>query len=95
MKLVDSVTGEEVAVAVDGKVQTYSFNMDGSQTRNFEWIVQAEEVTLAAQQKKEKVVKSKALKMSVKAKSRQIQKTKVESFDLSKPPMIEENRYGK
>jgi hypothetical protein len=81
--------------AVNGKVQTYTFNMNGSQKREFEWVVQTDEVTIAVQKSKMSTMKATALKMDAKVQSKQIQQNKAESFDLSKPPMIEENRYGK
>lgn len=46
MKLVDVSTGNEIAAEVDGKVQTYSFNMDGQKERTFEWVVQIDEVVI-------------------------------------------------
>jgi len=92
MKLVDSVTGEEIAAAVDGKVQTYTFNMNGSQTRTFEWVVQSSEVALSTQQSTMSTLQAKTLKMDAKVQSKQIQKAKAESFDLSRPPMIEDMR---
>jgi hypothetical protein len=88
MKLVDSATGEEMPAVVDGKVQTYTFNMEGSQTRTFEWVVQTDEVTLPAQQSKLSTLQAKVLKKEAKVQSKQIQEVKAESFDLSKPPMF-------
>lgn len=82
MKFIDTVNGQEVAAVVDGKVQTYSFNMDGQTERTFEWIVQDEEVDLPIQTAKRTTLQA---KKNVEA----VQK-KASLFDLSKPPMIDQ-----
>ena len=95
MKMVDSVTGKEIPAVVNGKIQTYTFNMNGSQTRTFEWVVQTEEVNLPAQESKMSTLQAKALKMDAKVQSKQIEAAKAKSFDLTKPPVIKESEYGK
>ena len=82
MKLVDSDTNEEISAVVDGKMQTFAFNMNGSQSKTFEWILQVDEVSIARQQNSVAVVKSNRINSS--------HYKSVETFDLSKPPMIEE-----
>lgn len=79
MKLIDSDTNEEIAATVDGKIQTFTFNMNGLQSRTFEWVLEVDEVKIEEKQQ------SKVSTFRVK-KSSQI---KIEDFDLSKPPMIE------
>jgi len=84
MKLIDSNTSKEIAAIRDGKMQTFAFNMNGSQSRTFEWVLQLDEVEISKQQKSVTVHN---------VKSNQISSSRyksVETFDLSKPPMIEE-----
>ncbi len=95
MKLLDVSNGNEIAAIVDGKVQTYSFNMNGENERTFQWIVQIEEVTLPVQQSKMSTLQAKALQIDAKTRSVQAKVKKIEIFDLSKPPMIKENSFGK
>jgi len=89
MKLIDTKTGKEMPVMVDGKVQTYSFNMNGEQTRTFEWIVQTKEVTLPTKDSKLNTSRAAILRKNAKIHSKDIDKS--DSFDLSKPPMIKED----
>ena len=95
MKLVDTVTGDEIPAAINGKVQTYAFNMNGEQTRTFEWVVQTDEVVLPVKRSKMRSLHAKALKKDAKVQYRKIQETKAERFDLTKPPMIKEDSVGR
>jgi len=85
MKLVDTVNGKEIALMVDGKIETYTFNMNGQNERTFKWVVQNEEVIISAQTNKTSIMGSKVLKSGVRKQS--ISK-KYDTFDLSKPPLI-------
>jgi hypothetical protein len=89
MKLVDSSNGNEIAAAVNGKVQTYSFNMDGQTERTFEWVVETEEVNISVPSSRVSALQRKIVKPKV-----SMQK-KSESFDLTQPPMIKEDMRGK
>ncbi len=82
MKLIDSSNGKEIPAAVDGKVQSYRFNMDGQTERTFEWVVQVDEVDIDVSNKE---MKFKKVRMVGAKESREV------SFDLSKPPLFEEN----
>jgi len=86
MKLVDTVTGEEIPAAVNGEVQTYTFNMNGATSRRFEWVVQENEVVISAKQSRVHT-----LKRDAKVLYKEADGLKKESFDLSKPPMIKED----
>lgn len=88
MKFIDTVNGQEIAVVVDGKIQTYSFNMDGQTERTFEWIVQNEEISLPVQTSKFSTPQAKVSKIDVQT----VQKN-TRSFDLSKPPMIDQELH--
>lgn len=46
MILVDMSTGDEVAMIVDGKAQTYTFNMGGEKERTFRWKMSTEKVSV-------------------------------------------------
>jgi hypothetical protein len=89
MKLVDSSNGNEVAAVVDGKVQIYSFNMDGQKERTFEWVVETEEVNISTPSSKVLTPQKKVLR------SKTLRQKKSESFDLTQPPMIKEDMHGK
>lgn len=41
MKLLDTINGEEVPAVMDGEFLSYTFEMNGTQSRIFEWIVPA------------------------------------------------------
>jgi hypothetical protein len=89
MKLVDSSNGNEIAAAVNGKVQTYSFNMDGQTERTFEWVLETEEVNISVPSSRVSALQRKIVKPKV-----SMQK-KSELFDLTQPPMIREDMRGK
>lgn len=95
MKLLDVSSGNEIAALVDGKVQIYSFNMNGKNERIFQWIVQTDEVALPVQQSKLSTLQAKGLQIDAKTNSVQTELKKAETFDLSKPPMIQEDIHGK
>ncbi len=95
MKLVDKSNGTEIAAVVDNKVQAYSFNMEGKTERTFEWIVETEEVSIPAQTSKLSTLRAKAIQKDATINKMSIMSKKAESFDLSKPPLIKEDRIGK
>ena len=95
MKLVDSSNGKEIAAAVNGQVQTYSFNMDGQTERTFEWVVQTDEVSIPARTSKLSTLRAKIIQKDVIINKAEIMKKKAEMFDLNKPPMIKEDMFGK
>ena len=94
MKLIDVSNGTEIAAAVDGKVQTYSFNMDGQSEKTFEWVVQADEVTIPVQISKLSTLQAKAIQKDAIVNKVSSMSKKAESFDLTKPPMIKEDVLG-
>jgi len=95
MKLVDVSSGKEIAAAVDGKVQTYVFNMDGQNERTFEWIVQTDVVDISVDNSKFSTLQAIVLKKDAAVQAKSITEKKAETFDLSKPPMIKEEMHGK
>ena len=95
MKLIDSSNGAEIAAVVNGKTQTYSFNMDGQTERTFEWVVQTDEVSIPAQTSKLSILGAKVIQKDVAINKAKIMKKKAEMFDLNKPPMIKEDTLGK
>ena len=95
MKLIDSSNGEEIAAVVNGKAQTYNFNMDGQTERTFEWVVQTDEVSLPAQTSKLSILGAKVIEKDGAINKVKIMKKKAEMFDLNKPPMIREDTLGK
>jgi len=80
MKLIDKVSSKEMAVVKDGKTQIYKFNMSGNLSREFELVLQVDEVSVASKKSKVKVMKS-ARKSFIK---------KDDTFDLFHPPIIED-----
>lgn len=95
MKLIDVDTGNEIAATVNGKVQIYSFNMDGQSERTFEWVVQIDEVDIPAQVNKLSTLQIKAIQKDTTASKISTISQKAETFDLSKPPMIKDEGFGK
>lgn len=95
MKLIDVSTGNEISAAVDGKVQTYSFNMEGQTERTFEWVVETDEVTIPVEVSKLSTLQEKAIQNDAKVDIESSMGKKTESFDLTKPPMIKEDSFGK
>lgn len=91
MKLIDSSNGVEIAAVVNGKVQTYSFNMAGQTERTFEWVVQIDEVSIPVQTSKLSTLEAKVIQKDVAINKAKIMKKKAEMFDLNKPPMIKED----
>lgn len=91
MKLVDVTTGQEIPAVVEGKVQTYVFNMDGETERTFQWIVETEPVNLDVQTSKTVTMQAESIKKDMKTMSVTSKVQKAETFDLSKPPMIKED----
>jgi len=88
MKLVDTVSGKEIAAMVDGKIEIYTFNMNGQNERTFKWIAQNEEVLLPAQTNRSSKMEVKIIGNDTTIAKKQINRKKSEMFDLSKPPMI-------
>jgi len=85
MKLVDTVNGKEITAMVDGKIEMYTFNMNGQNERKFKWVKQIEEVLLSGQITK---VTSKGIKVFKSDEGKQSIRQKSEIFDLSKPPSM-------
>ncbi len=84
MKLVDTQSGQEIAAVSDGEAQIYRFNMNGAGERDFEWVVQTEEVSAPAGSG---TAASRNLK-SVRMYREKRREYKEDTFDLSRPPMI-------
>jgi hypothetical protein len=96
MKLVDVESGKEIAAAVDGKAQTYAFNMNGQTERTFQWVVETEEVSIPVQISQMATMEARAVKKDAVMRSPAVRESKrVERFDITRPPMIKEDMYGK
>jgi len=93
MKLVDTGTGQEIAAAVDGKVQTYAFNMNGQTERTFQWVVKTEAVNIPAEVSKLSTMQAHAMKKDATIDPEKIKAKKAEMFDLTKPPMMKEDMH--
>ena len=92
MKLVDMKTHKEIAAAIDGKVQNYIFNMNGKKERIFEWVVQP---SITQQDVVESTLdNTESAGLQTRAMEKVAAK-KAETFDLSRPPMIKEERNGR
>ncbi len=85
MKLVDSSNGVEIPALVSGKIQIYTFNMNGQNERNFEWVVQTTQVTTSTKESKLSTLQARALQKDAKI----MKQKNLELLDLSKPPMID------
>ncbi len=90
MKLIDSLTLVEVPVINDGKVYTYTFNMDGKETRTFEWVVLAEEVEIPLPSVKLPSARSSSFRTEQQDLKENIDLSKSDQFDLNKPPSFKE-----
>ncbi len=86
MKLVDIVSGKEIAAMVDGKVEVYTFNMDGQNERIFEWVVQNEELVLSTKTSLYSTLKAKLIPNNTAALNKLSDIKKSDIFDLTKPP---------
>ncbi len=95
MKLVDVDTGTEIAVSVDGEVQTYVLNMNGQNERVFEWIVQNEVVTLPPQNARLVTRQAKSIQKDASIIEEKMIQKRPKLFDLSKPPIFTEKYNGK
>lgn len=90
MKLIDVETGKEIAASVDGKAQTYVFNMNGQNERVFEWVVQNEVVVLLSKSSQLWTPTSKGIQKVVSTVEKTNIQKRAESFNLSKPPVFRE-----
>ncbi len=88
MKLIDVDTGTEIAVSVNGEIQTYVLNMNGQSEREFEWVVQNEVVNLPLQRSRFSTLRAKNIQQDAAIVIEKIVQKRAESFDLSKPPVI-------
>ena len=95
MKLVDIDAGVEKATIVNGEVQTYVFNMNGKKERVFEWVVQNEIVSLPPQTNKLFTRRGKSIQRDISIEEKTAVEQRAESFDLSKPPIFQEDNDGK
>jgi len=88
MKLVDVETGKEIAASSDGKVQTYVFNMDGLNEREFEWVVKNEVVNLPLPKGNALTLKANNIQKDEETVITKKSVQRAELFDLSKPPVF-------
>jgi len=82
MKLIDSSSGEEIKALIDGKANSYIFNMNGENERLFEWVVAVDKVLINKSKHSKIVIKKEKRVQSIK----HIQP----SFNMTNPPMIEQ-----
>jgi hypothetical protein len=82
MKLIDMQTNEEIPAVVDGNINRYTFNMDGSTKHTFKWVYSKSIIENTKIYKVSKKIKRK--------KSHGFQK----EFDLTQPPIVRQ-RYEK
>ena len=93
MKLVDSLTFEEVPMTVNNELQSYSFNMEGMNERNFTWILERSNQRkspvkgYSPVEAREKLVEMRSNAKGVRKYLKQLRMT---NFDLKKPPLNEE-----
>jgi hypothetical protein len=80
MKLVDIDTKEEIAAVEDGTFQSYYFNMNGQNSRTFEWVV--EENSTVSSQSVQPAHKNVPLKRKI------LKRTDPEPFDPYRPPFL-------
>jgi len=90
MKLVDVSTGTEIPAMHNGEVQTYTFNMDGTQEKVFRWVVQSSEVNILAPKDLQlQSLKVKALRKDATLNHAKIMKESADSFEWGTPPEFE------
>jgi len=95
MKLVDSISGTEMAAMVDGEVQMYSFNMKGQKERTFEWVIETDQVSIPVQTSKLLSLTAKAVQKDASIDKAGVMSKKIEKFDLNRPPRVKEENFGK
>lgn len=90
MKLVDVDNNKEIQAIRDGHIMKYTFNMNGSDTHAFEWVVETSEVSIAlppVPDKDTSVTPSASRSASRTVINSEPRRVKPKSFDLSKPTM--------
>ena len=76
LKLVDKKTGLEIPAIENGRIYEYRFNMDGSNSREFMWVLSDSKVDI-------KMLKSTSLKEEFK-----VEQNNHKLFELNSPPKI-------
>jgi len=92
MKLVDVSSGAEIVVDNNGTAQVYTFNMSGSISKTFRWVLEDAPVVsppVPKQVKMLKTLKVKALRKDATARPDALKKKRLESFDMMIPPTFE------
>ena len=89
MKLVDTQNATEVQAIRDGLIMKYSFNMNGSTSHAFEWVVATSEINITLPPVVDKDLASGPARSSMQTSAnKKIEHTpKPRSFDLFKPTM--------
>jgi hypothetical protein len=92
MKLVDVSTGTEIPADDNGTAQVYTFNMSGSTSRIFRWVLESTPIPSSIVPKQAKFLKTlqvQALRKDAKAKPDALKQKRLESFDMMTPPTFE------
>ncbi len=90
MKLVDVSTGMEIPAVHNGEVQTYHFNMDGTEEKIFRWVVQSSEVNIVAPKRlRIQSLEAKVLRKDAKLNRAKMMKKRSVSFEWDTPPEFE------
>jgi hypothetical protein len=90
MKLIDSLTYEEVPMIFNEELQSYSFNMQGMKERSFIWILEkrgqrtSKIKSYSQAQAKERLIEVRGNAKRVKKYLKQL---RITDFDLNKPPL--------
>ena len=93
MKLVDSLTFEEVPMTVNNELQSYSFNMQGMNERNFTWVLEKSNQRkslvrgYSPDQTRERLAE---IRGNAKGVRKYLKQLRITHFDLNKPPLNEE-----
>ncbi len=92
MKLIDLQTLDEVPAVIDSQVQTYTFNMDGNDTRSFEWVRTIDEVNILQPVSRRSAARENLTQEDLTIIKAEVEQRKAETFDLSKPPVFLEKK---
>ncbi len=90
MQVVDEKSGEVLPVVSDNKTPAFIINMDGENTRSFRWELLTQN-TNATTPSAAPVRVQRAARRFI----REVSEPRESEFDLTKPPMIEGDIYGK
>lgn len=88
MRLIDTATSKEIPLVINGVVQSYDFNMNGTSEHTFEWVLEVEDNTTTAVKAPTYYATDKS-SVNTSSKLRDNRSPGLKrNFDLSNPPQL-------